>query len=132
MMKAIWNGAIVAESDDTVLVEGNHYFPLESRVEEYFTASKTRSVCPWKGPGVLLLDHRGRCDRHRCRVGVQAPVPPRPEDQGTRRVRARRRGQPRRLIRQGRQSVTERPVESTVDVVVVGMGVAGEAVATTR
>jgi len=49
MMKAIWNGAIVAVSDDTVVVEGNHYFPLESRREEYFTASKTRSVCPWKG-----------------------------------------------------------------------------------
>lgn len=46
---AIWNGVAVAESDDTVVVEGNHYFPRESLVEELFTRSRTRSVCPWKG-----------------------------------------------------------------------------------
>jgi uncharacterized protein (DUF427 family) len=46
---AIWNGVVVAQSDDTVLVEGNHYFPRESLVEELFTRSRTRSVCPWKG-----------------------------------------------------------------------------------
>jgi uncharacterized protein (DUF427 family) len=48
-MKAIWHGAVVAESDDTVVVEGNHYFPRESLVEDHFIRSKTRSVCPWKG-----------------------------------------------------------------------------------
>jgi len=48
-MKAIWNGVVLAESDDTVVVEGNHYFPRESLSEEYFTPSWTRSVCPWKG-----------------------------------------------------------------------------------
>jgi uncharacterized protein (DUF427 family) len=48
-VKAIWNGVVVAESDDTVVVEGNHYFPVRSLVEEYFTPSETRSVCPWKG-----------------------------------------------------------------------------------
>ncbi len=48
-MKAIWNGVVLAESDDTVVVEGNHYFPRDSLVEEYFEPSWTRSVCPWKG-----------------------------------------------------------------------------------
>jgi uncharacterized protein (DUF427 family) len=48
-MKAIWNGTVLAESDDTVFVEGNHYFPRESLAEEHFTPSDTRSVCPWKG-----------------------------------------------------------------------------------
>lgn len=46
---AIWNGTVVAESDDTVVVEANHYFPRESLVEEHFTPSATRTVCPWKG-----------------------------------------------------------------------------------
>jgi len=48
-MKAIWNDVIIAESDNTVVVEGNHYFPRESLVKEYFTESATTSVCPWKG-----------------------------------------------------------------------------------
>lgn len=48
-MKAIWNGAVLAESDDTVVVEGNHNFPRESVVEEFFQPSSKRSVCPWKG-----------------------------------------------------------------------------------
>ncbi len=44
-MKAIWNGAVVAQSDDTVVVEGNHYFPAESIVREHFRPSGTRSRC---------------------------------------------------------------------------------------
>ena len=48
-MRAIWNGAVVAESDDTVVVEGNHYFPKESITAEYFVDSTKTSVCPWKG-----------------------------------------------------------------------------------
>ena len=48
-MQAIWNGVVLAESDDTVVVEGNHYFPRESLKQEYFTPSGHRSVCPWKG-----------------------------------------------------------------------------------
>jgi uncharacterized protein (DUF427 family) len=48
-MKAIWNGAVIAESDDTKVVEGNHYFPLESVDERYLTPSAMRSVCFWKG-----------------------------------------------------------------------------------
>lgn len=49
MMQAIWNGAVLAESEDTVVVEGNHYFPSESLQQEYFVPSDHRSVCPWKG-----------------------------------------------------------------------------------
>ena len=48
-MKAIWNGEVIAESEDTVVVEGNHYFPAESIKKEYFTESSTHTICPWKG-----------------------------------------------------------------------------------
>ena len=49
MARAIWNGTVLAESDDTVVVEGNHYFPPESVKAELFTDSDTHTVCPWKG-----------------------------------------------------------------------------------
>ena len=48
-MKATWNGAVIAESDDTVVVEGNHYFPESSLKREYVTFSNHRTSCPWKG-----------------------------------------------------------------------------------
>jgi len=48
-MKAIWNGAILAESDETIVVEGNHYFPPEAIDREYFRESTMHTVCPWKG-----------------------------------------------------------------------------------
>ncbi|WP_353808478.1 DUF427 domain-containing protein [Agromyces sp. SYSU T00194] len=48
-MKAIWNGAVLAESDETVVVDGNHYFPRGSINAEYFTESRNRTVCHWKG-----------------------------------------------------------------------------------
>ena len=48
-MKAIWNGAVLAESDETVVVEGNHYFPPGAINEEYFKPSETHTVCGWKG-----------------------------------------------------------------------------------
>ena len=48
-MKAIWNGQIIAESDDTVVVENNHYFPKESVKAGYLADSQTHSTCPWKG-----------------------------------------------------------------------------------
>ena len=48
-MKAIWNNQVIAESDDTVVVEGNHYFPPESIKEDFFKESNTHSTCPWKG-----------------------------------------------------------------------------------
>ncbi len=49
MPRAVWNGAVVAESDETVMVEGNHYFPPESVNLEYFEASELKTRCPWKG-----------------------------------------------------------------------------------
>lgn len=48
-MKAIWNGQVIAESDDTKVVEGNHYFPEDAIKKESFTASDTHTICPWKG-----------------------------------------------------------------------------------
>ena len=48
-MKAIWNGQTIAESNDTVVVENNHYFPKESVRAEYLTPSDTHTTCPWKG-----------------------------------------------------------------------------------
>lgn len=48
-MKAIWNGAVLAESEETVVVEGNHYFPADSLRRQHFEPSGTRSTCPWKG-----------------------------------------------------------------------------------
>lgn len=48
-MKAIWNGQIIAESDNTVVVENNHYFPKESVKAEYLVDSQTHTTCPWKG-----------------------------------------------------------------------------------
>lgn len=48
-MRAIWNGVTLAESDDTVVVEGNHYFPVDSIVAEHFVPSDSHTICPWKG-----------------------------------------------------------------------------------
>ncbi|MEP2773647.1 MAG: DUF427 domain-containing protein [Fulvivirga sp.] len=48
-MKAIWNNEVIAESEDTVVIEGNHYFPAEAIKKEFFKNSGTNSVCPWKG-----------------------------------------------------------------------------------
>jgi uncharacterized protein (DUF427 family) len=48
-MKATWNGAVVAQSDDTVVVEGNHYFPAASLKREFVTFSNHRTNCAWKG-----------------------------------------------------------------------------------
>ncbi len=49
MVKAIWNGTVVAESAETEVVEGNHYFPPVALSKEFFRPSDTKSVCPWKG-----------------------------------------------------------------------------------
>ena len=48
-MKATWKGAVLAESDETVVVEGNQYFPEDSIKREHFRESETHTVCPWKG-----------------------------------------------------------------------------------
>jgi uncharacterized protein (DUF427 family) len=48
-MKAIWNNAVIAESSDTIVVEGNHYFPADSVQVAYLRPSSTHTTCPWKG-----------------------------------------------------------------------------------
>lgn len=49
MAKATWNGAVLAESDRAVVVEGNYYFPADSLHTEYLKPSETHTECPWKG-----------------------------------------------------------------------------------
>lgn len=49
MVKATWKGKVLAESDRTEIVEGNHYFPAEALHKEFFKPSETHSTCPWKG-----------------------------------------------------------------------------------
>lgn len=48
-MKAIWNGETIAESNDTIVIEGNHYFPADAVKKEFFKKSDTHTACPWKG-----------------------------------------------------------------------------------
>ena len=48
-MKAIWNDQIIAESNETIVIENNHYFPPESIKEQFFNPSSTHTNCPWKG-----------------------------------------------------------------------------------
>ncbi len=48
-MKAIWNGATLAESDRTIVVEGNHYFPPDAVNRQHFQPSETHTICSWKG-----------------------------------------------------------------------------------
>jgi uncharacterized protein (DUF427 family) len=48
-MKATWNGAVIAESDDTVVVEGNHYFPASALRRDFVVSSEHHTTCPWKG-----------------------------------------------------------------------------------
>ena len=49
IVKAIWNEEVIAESDSTVVVEGNHYFPIDSLKKEFISESTTKTVCGWKG-----------------------------------------------------------------------------------
>lgn len=48
-MRAIWNDTVIAESDETIIVENNHYFPADSIKKEFFKNSETHTTCPWKG-----------------------------------------------------------------------------------
>ena len=61
MPKAIWEGAILADSDKCVVVEGNQYFPADSIAREYFKPSTTTTTCPWKGKAhYYSLDVNGK------------------------------------------------------------------------
>lgn len=48
-MKAVWNNKVLAESSNTIRIEGNHYFPPEDVNNEYLKESSTHTICPWKG-----------------------------------------------------------------------------------
>jgi len=56
-MKATWNNIVLAESDDTILVEGNHYFPPEALHKEHFKTSDKHTTCPWKGEASYYTLH---------------------------------------------------------------------------
>ena len=56
-MKAIWNNKIIAQSDTTVILEGNHYFPKDSLHMEYFKPSEHQTKCPWKGTASYYTLH---------------------------------------------------------------------------
>lgn len=65
MAKAIWQGVVVAESDETEMVEGNHYFPPKAIHQEYFEPSESTSVCGWKGSAnyySLVVDGQKNAD----------------------------------------------------------------------
>jgi uncharacterized protein (DUF427 family) len=64
-MKAIWNGKVIAESDETLVIEGNHYFPDASVNREYLRTSDTETVCHWKGTAnyyTLVVDTKENKD----------------------------------------------------------------------
>jgi uncharacterized protein (DUF427 family) len=64
-VKAIWNGTVLAESEETVVVEGNHYFPPESIDERFLKPSKMRSLCLWKGiASYYAVEVEGKTDRN--------------------------------------------------------------------
>lgn len=65
MVRAVWNGVVIAESDDTVKVEGNHYFPPDAVNWSLLRPSETRTTCPWKGQAgyyTLTVDGRSNPD----------------------------------------------------------------------
>lgn len=64
-MKAIWNGKVIAESNKTINIEGNQYFPIESVKNEFLAKNETHTVCPWKGTASyynVVVDGRTNTD----------------------------------------------------------------------
>jgi len=64
-MKATWNNQVLAESDETIVIENNHYFPPASINKSFFQASDKHSVCPWKGEAsyyTLVVDDQKNAD----------------------------------------------------------------------
>jgi uncharacterized protein (DUF427 family) len=63
-MKAIWNGAIIAESNDTIVIENNQYFPPGAVKKEFLGSSDTHSLCPWKGQAAYFnIEVEGRVNK---------------------------------------------------------------------
>ena len=124
MPKAIWNDTVIAESDDTVIVEGNHYFPADSVRQDLLQDSDRHTVCPWKGTASYYDVVVGRRDQRGRRL-----VLPRDQARGRSHHRPGRvlaRGQRRgvsvssasRLYRLGRW-------RDDADLIVIGAGMAG-------
>lgn len=64
-MKALWNGQVIAESTETVVIENNHYFPPNAIKKEYYKPSNTHTHCPWKGEAsyyTIVVDGRENPD----------------------------------------------------------------------
>ena len=81
MPKAIWNDEIIAESDDTVVLEGNTYFPRESVREDVLRPSDTHTICPWKGKASYYTLESGD---HSTPDAVWFYPDPKPDAQGIR------------------------------------------------
>ena len=79
MPRAIWQGTVLAESEDTVVVEGNHYFPADSIEREHFVPSERTSVCPWKGTASYYDVHVGD-DVNRAAAWYYPETKPRADD----------------------------------------------------
>lgn len=63
-VRAVWNGTVLAESAATVFVEGNHYFPPDAVVRDYFATTTTQTSCPWKGTAYYLAATVGGRSQH--------------------------------------------------------------------
>jgi uncharacterized protein (DUF427 family) len=64
-MKAIWNNIIIAESDETIVIEGNHYFPPDSIKKKFFKSSELRTLCHWKGEAsYYTIDVDGKVNKN--------------------------------------------------------------------
>ena len=74
-MQAVFRDAVIAESDDTVVVEGNHYFPEKSLRHEHFTPSSTTSICPWKGTASYYTVEVGGVVNHDAAWTYPTPSP---------------------------------------------------------
>jgi uncharacterized protein (DUF427 family) len=64
-MKALWKNQVLAESNETIVIESNHYFPPSSINREYFTESETTTFCPWKGTAsyyTIMVNHEENTD----------------------------------------------------------------------
>ena len=73
-MKATWNGVVIAESDNTEVVEGNHYFPPDAINASYFKPSSFRTTCPWKGEAHYYHVEVGDAVNEKCRMVLPRTV----------------------------------------------------------
>lgn len=84
MARASWNGAILAESDDCQIVDGNHYFPPQSIKKPHFRPSETHSTCPWKGEAsYYTIEVDGRTNKDAAWYYPRTPSPPRSTSRAT-------------------------------------------------